>query len=50
MEGSIGESDHEVVEFMILRKGRKENSTIKTMDFKKADFSKFMALVGGKQV
>ncbi|XP_065440587.1 mitoferrin-1 isoform X1 [Chrysemys picta bellii] len=46
VEGSLGESDHEIIEFAILRKGRRENSKIETMDFRKADFGKLRELIG----
>uniref|UniRef100_K7EZ11 Endonuclease/exonuclease/phosphatase domain-containing protein n=1 Tax=Pelodiscus sinensis TaxID=13735 RepID=K7EZ11_PELSI len=46
VEDSIGDSDHEIIEFMILRKGRRETSTIEVMDFRKADFDKLRELVG----
>ncbi|XP_065438446.1 uncharacterized protein LOC135981058 [Chrysemys picta bellii] len=46
VEGSLGESDHEIIEFAILTKGRRENSKIETMDFRKADFGKLRELIG----
>lgn len=46
VEGSLGESEHEMIEFLVLRIGRRENSRINTVDFKKADFSKLSQLVG----
>ncbi|XP_050791465.1 uncharacterized protein LOC127040991 [Gopherus flavomarginatus] len=46
VEGSLGESDHEIIEFAILRKGRREYSRIETMDFRKADFGKLRELIG----
>ena len=46
VEGSLGESDHEIIEFTILRKGRRENSKIETMDFRKVDFGKVRELIG----
>uniref|UniRef100_K7EXP3 Endonuclease/exonuclease/phosphatase domain-containing protein n=1 Tax=Pelodiscus sinensis TaxID=13735 RepID=K7EXP3_PELSI len=46
VEGSLGESDHEIIEFTILKKDRRENSKIETMDFRKADFGKLRKLIG----
>uniref|UniRef100_K7EXH4 Endonuclease/exonuclease/phosphatase domain-containing protein n=1 Tax=Pelodiscus sinensis TaxID=13735 RepID=K7EXH4_PELSI len=46
VEGGLGESDHEIIEFTILRKGRRENSKIEIMDFRKADFAKLRELIG----
>lgn len=45
VEGSLGQSDHEMIEFEILM-NRRENSKIKIMDFKKANFSKLREFVG----
>lgn len=53
VDGRLWESDHEMVEFTVLRDGRRENSTIKPVDFKKRDCSKLRESVGrsqGKQV
>lgn len=34
VEGNLGESDHETIVVMILRKGRSERSRIRKKDFK----------------
>lgn len=44
-ECNLGENDHEMIVFMILRKGRCESSR-RTMDFKKAHFNQLRELVG----
>ncbi|CAM4671219.1 unnamed protein product [Caretta caretta] len=38
VDGNLGGSDHELVEFRILMQGRKVSSRIRTLDFRKADF------------
>lgn len=45
VEANLGESDHEMTDFIILKKGRKESSRIRTVDFKKAAFNKLRELV-----
>uniref|UniRef100_K7F1Q8 Reverse transcriptase domain-containing protein n=1 Tax=Pelodiscus sinensis TaxID=13735 RepID=K7F1Q8_PELSI len=42
---NLGSSDHEMVDFRILTKGRKESSKIHTLDFKKADFDSLRDLM-----
>lgn len=41
----MGESDHAMKDFMILRKSRNYSNRINTMDFKKAVFNKLRELV-----
>ena len=43
----LGCSDHEMVEFAILRGGRKAISMIKTSDLRRANFGLFKELLGG---
>jgi len=38
VKGSLGRSDHEMVEFKILRTGRWVCSKLATLDFRRADF------------
>ncbi|CAM2109003.1 unnamed protein product [Caretta caretta] len=38
VDGNLGGSDHELVEFRILTQGRKVSSRIRTLDFRKAEF------------
>jgi len=38
LKGSLGCSDHEMVEFKILRAARRAHSKLTTMDFRRADF------------
>ncbi|XP_073188209.1 uncharacterized protein [Lepidochelys kempii] len=38
VDGNLGGSDHELVEFRILTQGTKVSSRIRTLDFRKADF------------
>jgi len=38
LKGSLGFSDHEVVEFEILRAMRRARSEFTTLDFRRADF------------
>ncbi|CAM5108800.1 unnamed protein product [Eretmochelys imbricata] len=44
VEGNLGGSDHEMVEFRILTQGRKESSRIQTLDNRKADFDSLREL------
>jgi len=44
---SLGCSDHEMVEFRILRGGSRAISRIKTLDFRRANFGLFKDLLGG---
>ncbi|XP_073186763.1 uncharacterized protein [Lepidochelys kempii] len=46
VDGILGGSDHEMVEFRILTQGRKESSRIWTLDFRKADFDSLRELMG----
>jgi len=45
--GSLGCSDHEIVEFRILRGGSRVISRISTLDFRRANSGLFKDLVGG---
>jgi len=45
--GSLGCSDHEMVEFRILRGGSRAISRITALDFKRANFGLFKDLLGG---
>jgi len=45
--GSLGCSDHEMVNFRILRGGSRAISRIKTLDFRRANFGLFKELLGG---
>jgi len=45
--GRLGCSDHEMVEFRILRGGSKAISRIKTLDLRRANFGLFKELLGG---
>ena len=45
--GSLGCSDHEMVEFRILCGGSRAISRIKTLDFRRANFGPFKELLGG---
>jgi len=45
--GSLGYSDHEMVEFRILGGGRRAISKITTLDFRTANFGLFQDLLGG---
>jgi len=45
--GSLGCSDHEMVEFRILHGGSGAISKIKTLDFKRDNFGLFKDLLGG---
>ncbi|GAB0209472.1 hypothetical protein GRJ2_003414300 [Grus japonensis] len=46
LNGSLGCSDHEMVEFKILRTARKVHSKLTTLDFRRADFGLFRDLLG----
>ncbi|GAB0176047.1 nucleoside diphosphate kinase 6 [Grus japonensis] len=45
LKGSLGCSDHEMVEFKILRAARRAHSKLTTLDFRKADFGLFRDLL-----
>jgi len=45
--GSLGCSDHEMVEFRILWGGSRTTKRIKTSDFRRAGFGLFLDLLGG---
>jgi len=45
--GSLGCSDHEMVNFRFLRGGSRALSRIKTLDFRRANFGLFKELLGG---
>ena len=46
LKGSLGCSDHEVVEFKILRGARRGHSKLTTLDFRRADFGLFRDPLG----
>ncbi|GAB0203482.1 hypothetical protein GRJ2_002813800 [Grus japonensis] len=46
LKGSLGCSDHAMVEFRILRAARKAHSKLTTLDFRRADFGLFRDLLG----
>ncbi|GAB0194936.1 hypothetical protein GRJ2_001958900 [Grus japonensis] len=46
LKGSLGCSDHKMVEFRILRAVRRAHSKLTTLDFRKADFGLFRDLLG----
>ncbi|GAB0188840.1 hypothetical protein GRJ2_001349300 [Grus japonensis] len=46
LKGSLGCSDHEMVEFRILRAARRALSKLTTLDFRRADFGLFRDLLG----
>ncbi|KAK4817455.1 hypothetical protein QYF61_015610 [Mycteria americana] len=46
LKGSLGCSDHEMVEFKILRAPRRVHSKLTTLDFRRADFGLFRDLLG----
>ncbi|GAB0189054.1 hypothetical protein GRJ2_001370700 [Grus japonensis] len=46
LKGSLGSSDHEMVEFKILRAVRRVHSKLTTLDFRRADFGLFRDLLG----
>jgi len=45
--GRLGCSDHEMVEFRILREGSRAISRIKTLDLRRTNFGLFKELLGG---
>ncbi|PKU30953.1 rna-directed dna polymerase from mobile element jockey-like [Limosa lapponica baueri] len=49
VKGSLGCSDHEMVEFKILRAARRVHSKLATLDFRRADFDLFRDLLGREQ-
>ncbi|PKU33628.1 dtw domain-containing protein 2 [Limosa lapponica baueri] len=46
LKGSLGCSDHEMVEFKILRAARRVCSKLTTLDFRRADFGLLRDLIG----
>ncbi|GAB0180284.1 hypothetical protein GRJ2_000493700 [Grus japonensis] len=46
LKGSLGCSDHETVEFKILRAAKRAHSKVTTLDFRRADFGLFRDLLG----
>ncbi|GAB0210150.1 hypothetical protein GRJ2_003480800 [Grus japonensis] len=46
LKGSLGCSDHEMVEFRILRAARRAHSKLTTLDFRRADFGLLRDLLG----
>ncbi|GAB0185542.1 hypothetical protein GRJ2_001019500 [Grus japonensis] len=46
LKGSLGCSDHEMVEFKILKAARRAHSKLTTLDFKRTDFGLFRDLLG----
>ncbi|GAB0207578.1 mitochondrial enolase superfamily member 1 [Grus japonensis] len=46
LKGSLGCSDHEMVEFRILRAARRAHSKLTTLDFRRADSGLFRDLLG----
>ncbi|GAB0210231.1 hypothetical protein GRJ2_003488900 [Grus japonensis] len=46
LKGSLGCSDHEMVEFRILRAAKRAHSKLTTLDFRRADFGLFRDLLG----
>ncbi|GAB0175618.1 hypothetical protein GRJ2_000027000 [Grus japonensis] len=46
LKGSLGCSDHEMVEFKILRAVRRVHSKLAALDFRRADFGLFRDLLG----
>ncbi|GAB0179239.1 hypothetical protein GRJ2_000389200 [Grus japonensis] len=46
LKGSLGCSDHKMVEFTILRAARRAHSKLTTLDFRRADFGLFRDLLG----
>ena len=43
---SLGYSHHEMMEFKLLREGSREKSRTTVLDFRRADFILFRALIG----
>jgi len=46
LKGSLGCSDHEMVEFRILRAVRRAHNKLTTLAFRRADFGLFRDLLG----
>ncbi|GAB0204620.1 hypothetical protein GRJ2_002927600 [Grus japonensis] len=46
LKGSLGCSDHEMVQFKILRAARRAHSKLTILDFRRADFGLFRDLLG----
>ena len=46
---SLGSNDHEMVEFRNLQEGSRPISSIKTLDFRRANFGLFKELIEGIQ-
>ena len=46
LKGSLGCSDHEMLEFKILRAARRTHSKLTILDFRRADFGLFRDLLG----
>ncbi|GAB0187153.1 hypothetical protein GRJ2_001180600 [Grus japonensis] len=46
LKGSLGCSDHEMMEFKILRAVRRAHSKLTTLDFRRTDFGLFRDLLG----
>lgn len=46
LKGSLGCSDHEMVEVKVLMAERREHSKLTTLDFMRADFGLFSDLLG----
>lgn len=46
VEGNLGDSDQEMLEFKFLRGERKDRVRIKRLDLRKSNFKKFRELVG----
>ncbi|GAB0186660.1 hypothetical protein GRJ2_001131300 [Grus japonensis] len=46
LKGTLGCSDHKMVEFKILRAARRANSKLTTLDFRRTDFGLFRDLLG----
>ena len=43
--GTLGESDHVILEFLILKEAKAECSHTRTLDFSKADFNKLRTMI-----
>ncbi|GAB0187556.1 hypothetical protein GRJ2_001220900 [Grus japonensis] len=46
LKGSLGSSDHEAMEFKILKAPRRAHSKLTTLHFRRADFGLFRDLLG----
>ena len=46
LKGSLGCSDHRMVEFKILRESKRMHSKLATLDFRRADFELFREVFG----